>query len=75
MTFTLKHGKQIDQFEGFQNYTGKSSHMLIVMEDGEPNLYDWDGSDSGVEELKRYFKLMNGPNSKAVRPLMYTEIL
>lgn len=57
-------------YRGFQNYTAKQPFMLVVFIDGEPELYDWDGTQFAVEELKRYYK---ESDSQTVTPLRYSE--
>lgn len=67
MIFKLKSGKNVFHFNGFQSYTGKNEFMLIVLFDGEPDLYDWDGSDSSIEEVKRYYKKLHEVEVKVLR--------
>ncbi len=72
MKLTVKSGKNVYVYNGVQNYTGKTGHMLIMMFDGEPDLYDWDGTEEGVAELKRYYRNQHGVN---LNPLRYNEVI
>lgn len=56
--FKLKESKKGTQtFEGFGHFTGKEKQHIITRFDGEWELWDWDGTDIGVEELNRYFRM------------------
>ncbi len=72
MKFKCKDGKKTTIYVGFQSYTGKQTHMLIVFIDDEPELYDWDGTQVAVSELKRYYKERDG---RDVTPLRYAEVI
>jgi hypothetical protein len=58
MIYTLKEGNSKQTFEGFRAFKAAKSpkYLIIAIFDGESDLYEWDSSDLGVEELLRYYR-------------------
>lgn len=56
-------------FEGFGSFSG-SRHALAVRQDGEWEFYDWDGTEEGVDELGRMFRLTTGQDPDTVVPFI-----
>lgn len=74
MIFTVKERGKKQTFEGFGTYRNRTEHILITYFCGEIELFDWDGTELGVEELKRYYRSTYSINDNDFVIRKYTKI-